>query len=123
MKKVSRDYADENFDQRDRNTYSDRDQTRDQRERHPNCSDEPHVLKDDVGRTETEPNVVKHKKTPVCALTTHPGVISSENRQRSFPEIRKANSIARNALKPNSRSQQGIVFGFRRNFQALRSTS
>ena len=68
MKKVAGDYTDKNFDERDRNSHSDRHQTRDERERHPDCSDEPDVLKDDVGGAETEPNVIKHNKTPACAL-------------------------------------------------------
>ena len=69
------------------------DQARDERERHPDCGDEPDVLENDVGRTEAEPNVIEHNKTPACALVARTGVISSETVSAVF-RYRRANSIA-----------------------------
>jgi hypothetical protein len=68
--------ANQNFNQRDRNSCPDQDQTRKQRKPHPNRSDKPDIF--------------EHNKTPSCLE----GVISS----RGFPSrrfsVQTANSIA-----------------------------
>src|SRR5207248_5988460 len=66
MKKISGDDADKNLDQRDGNASADRDQARDECERHPDCRDEPNVLKNDARRTKAEPNLIEHNKTPAA---------------------------------------------------------
>ena len=67
VEEIACDYADENFDERNRDAHSDRDQTRDQRERHPNRCNEPNILKNDARSIETDPNMIEHNKTPACA--------------------------------------------------------
>src|SRR5438270_10675910 len=68
MSKDTCNHDNEKFHRRPRDASPDRNQTRDQREGHPGCSDKPDVLKNEIRRAETEPNVIKHKKTPACAL-------------------------------------------------------
>src|SRR5207249_3177050 len=68
VKKVPGNNANKNFDQGNGNSGPDRHQAGNERERHPDCGDEPNVLKNNVRRTEAEPNVIKHNKTPACAL-------------------------------------------------------
>src|SRR5207245_5255283 len=67
MQEIPGKNADENFNQRDRYSRPDRDQTRRQRQSHPNRGDKPDVLKNSA-RTETDPNRIEHNKTPVRAL-------------------------------------------------------
>src|SRR5712692_1035989 len=48
MEKIPGNYANEYLDKGHRDSDPNRHQTRNQRERHPNCSDEPNVSKNDV---------------------------------------------------------------------------
>jgi hypothetical protein len=122
MKKVAGNYANENLDERDRDSDPDRNQTRDQRERHPNCSDEPNILKDDVRHAETEPNLIKHRKLlSAHLLRTQESLALKQSAQFSRNWEGKLHCPA--VFKLKSRLPQGAVFGFRRNFKPLRSTS
>src|SRR5712692_6771866 len=67
MEKIPGNYANEYLDKGHRDSDPNRHQTRNQRERHPNCSDEPNVSKNDVCPAKTEPNVIEHNKTPAGA--------------------------------------------------------
>src|SRR5947199_23577 len=69
------------------NSGPDRRQASNERERHPNCGDEPDVLKNNVRRTEAEPNVIKHNKTPACALLREQESLALKPVSAVFPAV------------------------------------